>query len=190
LNEARSTAPGAWWVRGDAIALPFMNASFDRVAAFGVLYHVRNWQRALEEMRRVVRPGGRVVISTNGPDAMRRILDLHSSAAVEAGYTPSPRTGSAFHLDHLEQVRTVFPGVERHVIRSALEFPDADPALRFYATNRIDFLDDRPPDGSHRARLLPIMRRLIEAMIDREGVFSVPKSFGYFVAEMPDAHGL
>jgi hypothetical protein len=135
-------------------------------------------------MRRVTRPGGRVVISTNGPDAMQRLLDVHRQAASAAGYVPSETRGSSFHLDHLDRVREVFPRVQRHVVRSALEFPEAEPALRFYATNRIDFLQDLPADGSHRARLLPRVRALIDEIIQREGVFRVSKTYGYFVADL------
>jgi hypothetical protein len=82
---------------------------------------------ALEEMRRVARSGGRVVISSNGPLAMRRLLDLHYQAALDAGYTPTEPRGSWFHLDHLEQVRDVFPRVERDVVESALEFSEPNP---------------------------------------------------------------
>ena len=32
----------------------------------------------------------------------------------------------------LEEVRKAFPRVERHVVHSALEFPEPEPALRFY----------------------------------------------------------
>lgn len=44
---------------GDAQALPVNNASFDAVFDFGMLHHVPNWQEALREVRRVLRPGGR-----------------------------------------------------------------------------------------------------------------------------------
>jgi hypothetical protein len=115
---------------------------------------------------------------------MRRLLDLHHQAALDAGYTPAEPRGSWFHLDHLEQVRDVFPRVERDVVESALEFPEPESALRFYATNRIDFLEDIPRDGSHRASLLPLVRRQIEEIIGREGTFRVPKTYGYFVANL------
>ncbi|MDT5118514.1 MAG: hypothetical protein QOE30_4253 [Mycobacterium sp.] len=53
------------------------------------------------------------------------------------------------------EIRRVFPSVERHVIDSALVFADAEAAVRFYATNRIDLIQDRPEDGSHRAAAAP-----------------------------------
>jgi hypothetical protein len=67
------------------------------------------------------------------------------------------------------------------VLEGALVFETPEPALRFYASNRIDALQDRPRDASHRARLLPVMRELIQREIDRGGAFVVPKSVGYFV---------
>lgn len=181
VREARSRTDAAF-VQGDAGALPFAEAQFDLVMAMGVLYHLRDWQGALREMRRVTRPGGRVVLSTSGPDAMRRIYDVHYEAAIELGYTPLPFGGSAFNLGHLAEVRAVFPTVECHTQESALVFPEAEPALRFYATNRIDMVEGWQGDGSHRARLLPVVRARIEQIIAQEGSFSVPKSFGYFVA--------
>ncbi len=175
---------GNRFAQADAVALPFRDAQFERVVAIGVLYHVRDWPTALLEMRRVTRSGGRVVVSTNGPDAMQRIVDVHREAAVELGYTPLESKGATFNLDDLAQVRDVFPSVVRHVTANALVFRDPEPALRFYATNRIDLLVDPPPDGSHRDRLLPHVRTKISAIIAREGEFRVPKTYGYFVADI------
>ena len=124
LREARTTSD-AQFIQGDAQALPFADAQFDRVLAMNALYHMPNWQQALREMRRVVRPGGRVVISTNGADAMKRIYDVHREAALDLGYTPLPFSGSPFNLGHLAEVQAVFPSVERHVRDLALVFPDA-----------------------------------------------------------------
>jgi ubiquinone/menaquinone biosynthesis C-methylase UbiE len=51
-------------VLGDAEALPFSDASFDRVSSNGVLHHTPNMPVALAEIRRVLRPGGetRIVV--------------------------------------------------------------------------------------------------------------------------------
>jgi hypothetical protein len=77
-----------------------------------------------------------------------------------------------------------FPTVQRYVRESALVFPDAEPALRFYATNRIDMIEERTADGSHHARLLPLVRSKIETIIEQEGCFRVPETFGYFMADV------
>jgi ubiquinone/menaquinone biosynthesis C-methylase UbiE len=187
LQEARAVGaalqPTPVFARADAQALPFCAATVDRVLCAGVLYHVSDCKRALLEMRRVLRPGGRAVISTNGAYAMRRIYELHADAARELGYEPLPITPGHFTMDDLSLVQQVFPSTTRHVLQGALVFRTAEPALRFYATNRIDAVRDRPSDASHRARLLPAMRQRIEAVIQQEGEFIVPKSVGFFVGE-------
>jgi demethylmenaquinone methyltransferase/2-methoxy-6-polyprenyl-1,4-benzoquinol methylase len=50
------------WVQGDLLALPFDDASFDAATVgFGVR-NVADLERALRELRRVLRPGGRLAI--------------------------------------------------------------------------------------------------------------------------------
>lgn len=48
---------------GDAIALPFGDASFDYLTATDVLEHIEHDSRALGEMYRVLRPGGAAVLT-------------------------------------------------------------------------------------------------------------------------------
>jgi ubiquinone/menaquinone biosynthesis C-methylase UbiE len=52
-------------VRGDATALPFVDASFDAVCCFAALHLFSDPFAALDEMRRVLAPGGRIAIMTS-----------------------------------------------------------------------------------------------------------------------------
>ena len=61
MSAAGITGYGA--VRGDALALPFADATFDVVYSSNVAEHICNWQVMGEEMLRVAKPGGLVVIS-------------------------------------------------------------------------------------------------------------------------------
>ncbi len=45
----------------DAVALPFDDESFDLVISFGVLHHIKDWRKALSEIKRVLKPGGYLV---------------------------------------------------------------------------------------------------------------------------------
>jgi SAM-dependent methyltransferase len=62
LSGARAAEPRALLVQGGA-ALPFREESFDAVVALGFLEYLDDIPRALREMRRVVRPGGTIVVS-------------------------------------------------------------------------------------------------------------------------------
>ena len=61
-GEAPATAH-ARPVAGDGTAMPFGNEVFDRVIAAEVLEHIRDDQRALHEIARVLRPGGLLAVT-------------------------------------------------------------------------------------------------------------------------------
>jgi demethylmenaquinone methyltransferase/2-methoxy-6-polyprenyl-1,4-benzoquinol methylase len=62
LERARRKDPSIEWIRGDLLALPFADASFDAATVgFGVR-NVEDIERAFVELRRVLRSGGRVGI--------------------------------------------------------------------------------------------------------------------------------
>ena len=46
------------WV-GDATAIPAPDACYDAVFDFGIIHHIPRWRLALDEVRRVLKPGGR-----------------------------------------------------------------------------------------------------------------------------------
>ena len=62
LERARRKSDAVDWVRGDLLELPFPDGSFDAATVgFGVR-NVTDIERALAELRRAVRPGGRLAI--------------------------------------------------------------------------------------------------------------------------------
>lgn len=62
LERARRKAPELEWQQADVLKLPFEDASFDvAVVGFGVR-NVEDLEAALRELRRVLRPGGRLGI--------------------------------------------------------------------------------------------------------------------------------
>lgn len=59
LGLARCRDSKAALVLADATRAPFADASFDAVFDFGAIHFVAEWERALDEVRRLLRPGGR-----------------------------------------------------------------------------------------------------------------------------------
>jgi SAM-dependent methyltransferase len=65
MLEAGELAAGhpATAVQGDALALPFADATFDRVIASEVLEHIPDDTAAMSELARVLRPGGAMAVT-------------------------------------------------------------------------------------------------------------------------------
>lgn len=173
--------------RADAQQIPLADNSVDHALSSHMLYHVPDIRRALEEIRRVVKGGGRILITTNAADHSARLHDLHQQAARDLGLTPGLVPGHGrFSLDELPLVRSVFPNVELHRQPNAFLFPTVESALRYYASGRVDSVEERDAAGTHRPAMLERMAELIGAIIAREGVFRVPKDAGSFLATIQD----
>jgi len=61
--SATDDRPAPAFVRGNGLALPFADDSFDAVICSEVLEHVPDYEAVLEEIRRVLRPGGLLAVS-------------------------------------------------------------------------------------------------------------------------------
>jgi demethylmenaquinone methyltransferase/2-methoxy-6-polyprenyl-1,4-benzoquinol methylase len=62
LIRARRKAPELEWLRGDLLQLPFSDESFDAATIGFGIRNVDDLQVGIAELRRVLRPGGRVAI--------------------------------------------------------------------------------------------------------------------------------
>jgi demethylmenaquinone methyltransferase/2-methoxy-6-polyprenyl-1,4-benzoquinol methylase len=62
LERARAKSSEIDWIEGDALALPFADGSFDAVTIGFGLRNLADPERGLAELRRVLRPGGRLAI--------------------------------------------------------------------------------------------------------------------------------
>ncbi|BDX34200.1 similarity with UbiE/COQ5 methyltransferase [Mycobacterium antarcticum] len=76
-QAVRETTPGSpvGYVRGDAVDLPFADATFDAISCYGALYLMADPFGSLREMVRVLKPGGRIAVLTTcarGPAPLRR----------------------------------------------------------------------------------------------------------------------
>ncbi len=77
LRASHERAPSVHLALGDAERLPYADRSFDRVVCNGAAHHLPHLEVALAELRRVLMPGGRIVLfeptATRFTNAVRRV---------------------------------------------------------------------------------------------------------------------
>ena len=111
--EATQYADHLAWVTGDAMALPFADASFD---AYTISFGIRNVTRipdAIAEAFRVLRPGGRFMVlefSHIPNDMLQKLYDLYSFNVI-------PPMGKAIAGDRDSY---------QYLVESIRRFPDQD----------------------------------------------------------------
>jgi SAM-dependent methyltransferase len=98
----RAAAKGLAAVLADAQRLPFADGSFDASTMISMLHHVEDRRVALAEVRRILRPGGRLVLKgfTREDAASLWVLD----------YFPSSRTWMEATHPPLAAILTELPG--------------------------------------------------------------------------------
>ncbi|MGR3484003.1 MAG: bifunctional demethylmenaquinone methyltransferase/2-methoxy-6-polyprenyl-1,4-benzoquinol methylase UbiE [Paracoccaceae bacterium] len=109
--EAAARADDLDWIVGDAMALPFPDASFDvYTISFGIR-NVTRPQEALAEAFRVLRPGGRLMVlefSRIPVNGLQRLYDLYSFNVI-------PAMGQAVANDRASY---------QYLVESIRKFPD------------------------------------------------------------------
>ncbi|HET8527302.1 MAG TPA: class I SAM-dependent methyltransferase [Gaiellaceae bacterium] len=112
-------------VVADVQTLPFDDAAFDCVLAAWMLYHVRDLDRGVAELRRVLRPGGLLVAATNGEGHLAELLER---VGLPRFALPFSRENGAGIL------RRSFASVERRDFTTRARFPDRDAVVRYVSS--------------------------------------------------------
>jgi SAM-dependent methyltransferase len=136
---------------GDVQQLPFEDASFDAALAAWMLYHVPDVGRAIAELARVLRPGGRLVAVTNASTHLAELRQL--VGAPPAAWPFSAENGE-------EQLRRAFSRVERRDAFGWITFPGRAEVEEYVEATRT-LWPDAPPryavDGPLRVRRAPVV---------------------------------
>jgi len=113
------------WVEGDAEALPYENDSFDRVlSAFGST-SARDHALAAQEMVRVCRPGGELVMASWSPDGFGgRFWDLVLGAVEATSSVAASEWGTYGHVRRTLGGQLVL-AIEPHSVDFVFASPDA-----------------------------------------------------------------
>ncbi|MBY0503621.1 MAG: methyltransferase domain-containing protein [Bryobacteraceae bacterium] len=121
--DALAITPVPDRVQGSAASLPFGPNSFDLIVAFEVIEHLEDWAGFLREVRRVLAPGGQLIVSTPNKS-------YYAAARAQSG--PNPFHVHEFTFDEFQgALREVFPHVALFVQNHAagIVFQPVDSSL-------------------------------------------------------------
>jgi SAM-dependent methyltransferase len=128
LEQARARVPNARIVQGRAEALPFTDASFDRVLCVNAFHHFTDKTAFIAEARRVLRPGGGLLVCGLDPHTGNErwwIYDYYASALASDRQRFASSAAIITMLEHAGFTRARSSEVHRfasqHVAREALE---------------------------------------------------------------------
>ncbi len=169
----------------DAQAIPFPDHSFDLVIANHMLYHVPDLARAIAEIRRVLKPGGRLYAATNGENHMRELDEFileHLQPKFSGGRPFELLSGLTFRLENGEEaLRKSFDTVTLYPFVDHLDVSEAEPFLAYiWSMNRLQSL----AKGIGQEKIEKVMKGAKE-VLERQllrGPIYVTKATGLFEA--------
>jgi ubiquinone/menaquinone biosynthesis C-methylase UbiE len=102
LRQAAGHAPHLAWVQGDAVRLPFRDASFDAVVSTEAFHWFPDQGAAVAEFFRVLAPGGCALVA---------LINTPNETVRAAFRTGSRLLGQPFDWPTMQRMRALFEGV-------------------------------------------------------------------------------
>ena len=124
VAEREHAHPRVRYVEGSAERIPLPDASCDAAFLSNVVHHVRDRDACAAQLRRVLRPGGLVLVRGTLRGSGRRVAFLN--------FFPTAREVAERHLPSLDEVVAMFASQGFEHVASELIEQETTPSLRAY----------------------------------------------------------
>ncbi|WGH77869.1 class I SAM-dependent methyltransferase [Jannaschia ovalis] len=184
LEVARDRLPGARVEQGDLEAMPFEDDSFDVVTGFNSFQFAADPVAALQEARRVTKPGGKVFIMTWGEPGSMEVTAL--VAALKPLLPPMPANASGpFALSEpgkLEELaaRAGLTPREAFDVDSPWTYPDLVTAQKGLGSSGVAF---KAAEASGQAALDAAHEAALAPFVQPDGGYRIGATFRILMAE-------
>jgi ubiquinone/menaquinone biosynthesis C-methylase UbiE len=160
-----TSVPGARVQRCDAARLPFADGSFDTVIANHMLYHVDDPAAVLASFARVLRPGGRLAVATNGLDHLAELDEI--ATAIGRPDLRLWQFTNNFHADQaMAYVGRLFSEVTLERYPCDLDVPAVQPVLAY-----LESMAEEPLSAAQRSAV----QDFVQGRIATDGGFRIRK---------------
>lgn len=171
----------------DAQAIPFAAQSLDTVIANHMLYHVPDKPKALSEMRRILKPDGRLYTVTNGEKHLRELRELlvpFTDPSIVSQSILLESDARSYTVENaVPQLRRWFAHVEVDATEDQLVVTEAEPLMAYICSGYLkNVLTEEQLDA---------LRKTIEQRIAADGAVRITRASGmleaYGVIQAPTA---
>lgn len=163
---------------------PWHTGSFDAAAANFTFAIVPNLDLAVEEVNRILRPGGRALITGSAPDDQAGFMHMHWELVGEHPTAEMAAKGRDVSTEVLPLLDEVLGPGKRVYFANDLSFPRPQDVVEFYATGKLYGL--LATDSQTRDDLLDLIYHAAEAYISKHGTFIVKRRLmgGLYIKEL------
>lgn len=158
----------------DAQQIPYADGYFDAVIANHMLYHVPDLPKALSEIRRVLKPGGRLFAATNGKAHMVALGELAGR------FDPQLNVKHFLAIDNFQlenggdKLAQFFAQVECQLYEDALVVDQPTPL--------VDYILSMAPHPQFAEQRGALHDFIVQALAAAGGAIRIEKATGLFVA--------
>jgi ubiquinone/menaquinone biosynthesis C-methylase UbiE len=156
----------------DAQSILFEDETFDAVIANHMLYHVPDRPKAIAEIKRVLKPNGRLIATSVGENHMKEAMEWY--ARVSTGEYASMVTVSFTLENGLKQLQSYFPTASLARYDDNLHVTELEPIMA-YIRSGISFADLKQDE-------LEKLKQELQAELNEKGEIFISKDSGLFEA--------
>jgi ubiquinone/menaquinone biosynthesis C-methylase UbiE len=179
LEDAKrnvGTVPTIEYKQINIMDLPYSENSFDVLIANHMLYHVPDVRKALSEVRRVLKPGGKFYSSTIGEKHMMELIKLVDRFDPTLNFSSASEHAKKFGLENgKEQLGEFFSTVTLKDFEGGLEVTEVQPLIQYILSAKMEAKDILAGE-----KLNDLDKYVKDAMDQNNGTFFITKASGLF----------
>jgi len=176
LNDAKTKLAGVAFEPEyreiDVQSIPYPDASFDAIFANFMLYHVPDRDKAIAELRRVLKPDGVLFAATLGEEHMKEYNQLVYEI-LQTGEFQVGMVNRAFSLENgAEQLGKSFKQIDLHIYNDDLRVTEVEPMVDYFLSLALSMVT-----SEHVEKFTETVRGIIA----KEGELFIQKHTGVFI---------
>ena len=155
--------------------IPYENESFDIIISRHMLYHVPDIDKALSEVKRVLRPGGKFYVSTNGKEHMQELETLVTGYDKNINFDLQ-KYANKFGIENGDKfLKKYFSNVTFEEFNGEIVVDNAEPVVSYILSTNV------ARKSIFEEHSLDSFNKYVETEIDKVGAIKITTNTGIFI---------